>query len=141
MKSQSSTLAAFAAILASPLVSAHYTFPYFVANGVQSSQWQYIRQTQNYNSQGPVRMIDYRCACLGTPSSRYGSGYQRNRPPLEMLREQHGCWNRYRLCSSRVFVHHSCEWADLPCWSKSCLPPLPHHAAEQHVSSSISTCI
>jgi len=41
-----------AALLAS--ASAHYTFPALIANGQTTSQWQYVRKTTNYQSNGPV---------------------------------------------------------------------------------------
>jgi len=41
-------------LVAAHLAAAHYTFPDLIVNGVTSSDWQYIRETANYNSQGPV---------------------------------------------------------------------------------------
>ncbi|KAF2254994.1 lytic polysaccharide monooxygenase [Trematosphaeria pertusa] len=43
----------FASLLAAT-ASAHYTFPALVANGQATSQWQYVRKTTNYQSNGPV---------------------------------------------------------------------------------------
>ncbi|KAF2751738.1 lytic polysaccharide monooxygenase [Sporormia fimetaria CBS 119925] len=34
--------------------AAHYTFPALVANGQVTQQWQYVRRTANYQSNGPV---------------------------------------------------------------------------------------
>ncbi|KAF2198091.1 hypothetical protein GQ43DRAFT_379521 [Delitschia confertaspora ATCC 74209] len=34
--------------------SAHYTFPSLIANGQATTQWQYVRKTTNYQSNGPV---------------------------------------------------------------------------------------
>ena len=34
--------------------SAHYTFPALVAGGTTTGQWQYVRKTTNYQSNGPV---------------------------------------------------------------------------------------
>ena len=44
----------FATILLAATASAHYTFPALVANGAATQQWQYVRKTTNYQSNGPV---------------------------------------------------------------------------------------
>jgi len=41
-------------LVAAHLVSAHYTFPNLIVNGTTTAAWQYVRETANYNSQGPV---------------------------------------------------------------------------------------
>ncbi|ORX92496.1 glycoside hydrolase [Clohesyomyces aquaticus] len=43
-----------AATLFAATASAHYTFPALVANGATTQQWQYVRKTTNYQSNGPV---------------------------------------------------------------------------------------
>ncbi|PPQ74598.1 hypothetical protein CVT26_007844 [Gymnopilus dilepis] len=35
-------------------VAAHYTFPNLIINGAASSDWEYVRQTDNFQSLGPV---------------------------------------------------------------------------------------
>ncbi|KAJ7749713.1 glycoside hydrolase [Mycena metata] len=45
-------------------VSSHYTFPGLILGGVTSSDWQYVRQTNNYQSLNPVTDVttdDIRC--------------------------------------------------------------------------------
>ncbi|PPQ86655.1 hypothetical protein CVT25_006839 [Psilocybe cyanescens] len=45
-------------------VSAHYTFPDLIVNGVNTGDWVNIRRTNNYNSQAPVTDVtsaDFRC--------------------------------------------------------------------------------
>ncbi|KAF7304481.1 BTB domain-containing protein [Mycena chlorophos] len=45
-------------------VSAHYVFPQFIVGGVDSSDWEYNRQTNNYLSNNPVTDVtteDIRC--------------------------------------------------------------------------------
>jgi len=52
------------AALAAKLVAAHYTFPSLIANGVTYTAWEYVRETDNYNSQAPVTDVtssDIRC--------------------------------------------------------------------------------
>ncbi|KIJ36537.1 lytic polysaccharide monooxygenase [Sphaerobolus stellatus SS14] len=41
-------------LTAAALVSAHYTFPDFIMNGQPTSDWQYVRETANHYSNGPV---------------------------------------------------------------------------------------
>jgi len=36
------------------LVAGHYTFPDLIANGTTAADWVYVRETANYQSQGPV---------------------------------------------------------------------------------------
>ncbi|KAF9468706.1 glycoside hydrolase [Collybia nuda] len=43
-----------AALLATNLVAAHYTFPNFIVNGTTTAEWQYVRMTENHWSSGPV---------------------------------------------------------------------------------------
>ncbi|KAF6743466.1 glycoside hydrolase [Ephemerocybe angulata] len=46
------------------LASAHYTFPSLVVNGQTTPAWQYVRRTNNYQSNGPVTDVksqDFRC--------------------------------------------------------------------------------
>ncbi|KAJ3527082.1 hypothetical protein NMY22_g9916 [Coprinellus aureogranulatus] len=46
------------------LASAHYTFPALIVNGQTTPAWQYVRRTNNYQSNGPVtdvRSQDFRC--------------------------------------------------------------------------------
>ncbi|TFK18586.1 hypothetical protein FA15DRAFT_683251 [Coprinopsis marcescibilis] len=46
------------------LASAHYTFPSLVVNGQNTAQWQYVRRTNNYQTNGPVQSVssgDFRC--------------------------------------------------------------------------------
>ncbi|KZT31813.1 endoglucanase II [Sistotremastrum suecicum HHB10207 ss-3] len=57
---------AFGLILAlcASLTYAHYTFPSLVVGGKTSTAWQYVRETNNYNSQAPVTDVtsaDFRC--------------------------------------------------------------------------------
>ncbi|KIP02420.1 glycoside hydrolase family 61 protein [Phlebiopsis gigantea 11061_1 CR5-6] len=52
------------ASIAAPLVAAHYTFPDFIANGVASADWVYIRETANHYSNAPVTSVtdpEFRC--------------------------------------------------------------------------------
>jgi len=45
-------------------VSAHYVFPNLILNGSPSADWQYIRQTNNYENLGPVTDVtsaDFTC--------------------------------------------------------------------------------
>ncbi|KAF2677927.1 lytic polysaccharide monooxygenase [Lentithecium fluviatile CBS 122367] len=41
-------------LAAAATASAHYTFPALVAGGTTTGQWQYVRKTTNYQSNGPV---------------------------------------------------------------------------------------
>jgi len=55
-----------AALLAASLqlVSAHYTFPDLIVNGAVTGDWQYVRETANHYSQGPVTSVtdpEFRC--------------------------------------------------------------------------------
>ncbi|KAF9009978.1 glycoside hydrolase family 61 protein [Cyathus striatus] len=46
------------------LVSSHYTFPSLVLSGAATADWQYVRRTNNYNTQSPVTDVtsaDFRC--------------------------------------------------------------------------------
>ncbi|KAJ2934668.1 hypothetical protein H1R20_g2395, partial [Candolleomyces eurysporus] len=46
------------------IASAHYTFPALIVNGQTTPNWQYVRRTNNYQSNGPVtdvRSQDFRC--------------------------------------------------------------------------------
>ncbi|RDB28102.1 putative endo-beta-1,4-glucanase D [Hypsizygus marmoreus] len=55
---------AFPLVLTFAVVSAHYTFPSFIYNGVTTEPWLYNRRTNNYWSQAPVtdvKSIDLRC--------------------------------------------------------------------------------
>ncbi|KIP02419.1 glycoside hydrolase family 61 protein [Phlebiopsis gigantea 11061_1 CR5-6] len=57
------TLAALAA-LAAPLAAAHYTFPDFITGSTITTDWQYIRETANHYSNGPVTSVtdpEFRC--------------------------------------------------------------------------------
>lgn len=38
------------------LVSAHYTFPDLISGSTVYADWQYVRRTDNYNSQSPVSL-------------------------------------------------------------------------------------
>ncbi|KAJ7164142.1 glycosyl hydrolase family 61-domain-containing protein [Mycena filopes] len=58
----SSILVAVAALAAK--VSAHYTFPGLILNGTTSPDWQYVRQTNNFQDLNPVTDVtstDIRC--------------------------------------------------------------------------------
>ncbi|KAF3929106.1 Endoglucanase-7 [Dactylellina cionopaga] len=51
-------------LLSASLASAHYTFPGLIFNGVTSADWQYVKQTTNRYSHGPVQNVqsnDMRC--------------------------------------------------------------------------------
>jgi hypothetical protein len=49
------TMKSFLALLAAvATASAHYTFPALIADGKTTDQWQYVRKTTNYQSNGPV---------------------------------------------------------------------------------------
>jgi len=56
-------------------VSGHYTFPSLVVGGTITTAWEYVRETNNYNSQDPVTDVtssDLRCydsATAGTAST------------------------------------------------------------------------
>ncbi|CAL1699253.1 unnamed protein product [Somion occarium] len=56
---------AFIALLAAvSAASAHYTFPDFIQNGAVSTDWQYVRETANHYSNGPVTDVndpEFRC--------------------------------------------------------------------------------
>lgn len=41
-------------VLAGSLASAHYTFPYLIANNEVSGEWEDVRETTNHYSNGPV---------------------------------------------------------------------------------------
>lgn len=50
--------------VASPIVSAHYTFPDLVVNNTVTSDWLYVRETENHYSQSPVTSVtdpEFRC--------------------------------------------------------------------------------
>ncbi|KAI0078300.1 glycoside hydrolase family 61 protein D [Panus rudis PR-1116 ss-1] len=55
----------FAVLLSAvALATAHYTFPDFVHNGAVSADWQYVRETANHYSNGPVTNVndpEFRC--------------------------------------------------------------------------------
>ncbi|KAF2110125.1 glycoside hydrolase [Lophiotrema nucula] len=56
--------------------TAHYTFPALIAGSTTTSQWQYVRKTTNYQSNGPVTDVtsdQIRCYELspGTASQTY----------------------------------------------------------------------
>ncbi|KAG8848278.1 hypothetical protein FRB96_001251 [Tulasnella sp. 330] len=52
------------ASLTAHLVNGHYTFPQFINNGVDSTDWQYIRMTDNYDSNAPVTDVtSYEMKC------------------------------------------------------------------------------
>ncbi|KAH6638585.1 glycoside hydrolase family 61 protein [Truncatella angustata] len=58
------------------VVFGHYTFPDLIYNGVTSDDWEYIRQTTNYQSHGPVQDVtssQLRCYELTTPSTANGT--------------------------------------------------------------------
>ncbi|KAF5382696.1 hypothetical protein D9615_003075 [Tricholomella constricta] len=66
--------AIFASLLvtAAHLATAHYTFPNLIINGVTSSDWQYVRMTENHYSQGPVTDVNsnaIRCYELDSTSA------------------------------------------------------------------------
>lgn len=46
--------AALIAAVAAQLVSAHYTFPDLISGSTVYADWQYVRRTDNYQSNGPV---------------------------------------------------------------------------------------
>ncbi|EAU80739.1 hypothetical protein CC1G_04849 [Coprinopsis cinerea okayama7 len=49
--------------------SAHYTFPSLVVNGQTTPAWQYVRRTDNFQSNGPVTDVNspnFRCYNQGT---------------------------------------------------------------------------
>ncbi|PGH20750.1 hypothetical protein AJ80_03510 [Polytolypa hystricis UAMH7299] len=46
------------ALLASAAANAHYTFPSLIVNGQTSAEWQYVRQTENYQHNGPVENVN-----------------------------------------------------------------------------------
>ncbi|CAG8978037.1 hypothetical protein HYALB_00000707 [Hymenoscyphus albidus] len=57
--------------------SAHYTFPALIAGGVTTSEWKYVRQWTNYQSNGPVTdvsKVDIRCNVGG--ATKQASGIQ-----------------------------------------------------------------
>ncbi|KAF2741441.1 hypothetical protein EJ04DRAFT_571531 [Polyplosphaeria fusca] len=65
-----------AALLSVTAVTAHYTFPEFIAGGAGTGQWKYVRKTTNYQSNGPVTDVtstQIRCYELspGTASQTY----------------------------------------------------------------------
>jgi len=49
-----SILSALSFALASRLVNAHYTFPDLITGTTVAADWQYVRRTDNYNTQAPV---------------------------------------------------------------------------------------
>ncbi|KAK7753045.1 hypothetical protein SLS62_004995 [Diatrype stigma] len=54
--------AAFLALAAA--VNAHYTFPALIADGKTTADWEYVRKTTNYQSNGPVTDVNseaFRC--------------------------------------------------------------------------------
>ncbi|KAF9450608.1 lytic polysaccharide monooxygenase [Macrolepiota fuliginosa MF-IS2] len=73
------------------LASAHYTIPSLITDGAASAEWQYVRKTNNFNSQAPVTDVtsaDFRCytsetgATASTATVAAGStiGLQANGP-------------------------------------------------------------
>ncbi|KAG6812109.1 hypothetical protein H0H92_004338 [Tricholoma furcatifolium] len=44
----------FFAVFAAKIVTAHYTFPDLYVNNTVTSDWEYVRETANYQSQAPV---------------------------------------------------------------------------------------
>ncbi|XP_006463428.1 hypothetical protein AGABI2DRAFT_137828 [Agaricus bisporus var. bisporus H97] len=82
---------AFALLVLSSLVTAHYTLPSLIAGGSVETQWLYVRKTNNFNSQAPVTDVtsnDLRCynsetqATASTLTVSAGStiGFQANGP-------------------------------------------------------------
>ncbi|PGH04520.1 hypothetical protein AJ79_07046 [Helicocarpus griseus UAMH5409] len=45
-------------LLAPAIASAHYTFPSLIVNGQTTAEWQYVRQTENYQHNGPVTDVN-----------------------------------------------------------------------------------
>jgi len=45
------------ALLASSVAQAHYTFPHISYNGVTTQDWEYVRETTNHYSNGPVQDV------------------------------------------------------------------------------------
>ncbi|KAF8310077.1 glycoside hydrolase family 61 protein [Clavulina sp. PMI_390] len=54
MKSSLPPTTAFLLALTAHVARGHYTFPDFKGDASSVADWQYVRQTQNYNSQAPV---------------------------------------------------------------------------------------
>ncbi|KAI0346667.1 hypothetical protein BDW22DRAFT_1462603 [Trametopsis cervina] len=52
------------AVVSAPFVAAHYTFPDFITGSTVAADWQYIRETANHYSNGPVTSVtdpEFRC--------------------------------------------------------------------------------
>ena len=67
---------AFLVALLATATTAHYTFPALIAGGAATTQWEYVRKTTNYQSNGPVTDVtsqQLRCYELspGTASQTY----------------------------------------------------------------------
>jgi len=70
MKNFAALFLAFTAIISQ--VSAHYTFPNFVAGSVTTGDWVYTRETNNFNTQDPVVDVtteDIRCYTSATDAT------------------------------------------------------------------------
>ncbi|KAF7971746.1 hypothetical protein HWV62_19997 [Athelia sp. TMB] len=69
------TLLTFIATAVITQVSGHYTFPSLVVGGTVTTAWEYVRETNNFNTQNPVTDVtssDLRCydsATAGTAST------------------------------------------------------------------------
>ncbi|KAL5383847.1 hypothetical protein DPSP01_005647 [Paraphaeosphaeria sporulosa] len=64
------------ALILAATASAHYTFPALVAGGSATGQWQYVRKTTNYQSNGPVTDVtsnQIRCYELSPGSPAQGT--------------------------------------------------------------------
>ncbi|KAJ8480807.1 hypothetical protein ONZ45_g3092 [Pleurotus djamor] len=54
------------------IASAHYTFPQFIVNNTVTSEWQYVRVTENHWSNGPIQDVHsqaFRCFELDSNSA------------------------------------------------------------------------
>ncbi|KDQ26017.1 glycoside hydrolase family 61 protein [Pleurotus ostreatus PC15] len=63
---------AIALATAIQFVGAHYTFPQFIVNGTTSSEWEYVRITENHWSNGPIQDVTsnaFRCFELDSTSA------------------------------------------------------------------------
>ncbi|KDQ55399.1 glycoside hydrolase family 61 protein [Jaapia argillacea MUCL 33604] len=59
------------------LVKAHYTFPDFIVNGTVTSDWEYVRITENHYSNGPVTNVtdpEFRCYELDLVNTANATG-------------------------------------------------------------------
>ncbi|KIJ36282.1 lytic polysaccharide monooxygenase [Sphaerobolus stellatus SS14] len=64
-------------LAAAAVATAHYTFPDFIINGAATTDWQYVRETANHYSNGPVTDVTsqpFRCYELDSSATAPATG-------------------------------------------------------------------